>query len=257
MTTQTGKVQNLVRTVTRGTVLVSCVAACLAEYLVTASLGGLNPRRRVRILGKWSARALRRIGVQWTLAGQPPEQGMIVSNHLSYLDILLFSAVSSCAFVAKQEVRAMPVVGWIATLCGTIYIDRSRRVETHAIRPQMEAALAAGQRLVLFPEGTSYDGSKLLPFHSSLFEPAVALQTPVTAAFLRYDVADGDAATVVCYWGKMTLFPHLLKLLSKESIQATLKFSPQALRFTNRKEAARVMQEQVEHLREAPEQVTA
>lgn len=171
---------------------------------------------------------LRRIGVQWSVTGQPPASGLIVSNHLSYLDILLFSAVSGCAFVAKREVRAWPGVGWIATLCGTIYVDRSRRAETHAIRPQMEAALAAGQRLVLFPEGTSYDGSKVLPFHSSLFEPAVALQTPVTAAFIRYSLPDGDAATQVCYWGEMTLLPHLLKLLAKESIQANLTFSSQA-----------------------------
>ncbi|MFI5104316.1 MAG: lysophospholipid acyltransferase family protein [Terriglobales bacterium] len=257
MTNKTGKTQKLLRTAIRGAVLGSSVVACLAEYLAMASLGRLTPSSRGQILGKWSARVLRRIGVQWSVTGQPPASGLIVSNHLSYLDILLFSAVSGCAFVAKREVRAWPGVGWIATLCGTIYVDRSRRAETHAIRPQMEAALAAGQRLVLFPEGTSYDGSKVLPFHSSLFEPAVALQTPVTAAFIRYSLLDGDAATDVCYWGTMILLPHLLKLLAKESIQATLTFSPQDWRFTNRKEAARFMQQQVEHLRETPAQLPA
>jgi 1-acyl-sn-glycerol-3-phosphate acyltransferase len=257
VTNKTGKMRTLLRTAIRGAVLGGSVVACLVEYLVMASLGRLTPHNRGWILGKWSARVLRRIGVQWTVTGQPPASGLIVSNHLSYLDILLFSAVSGCAFVAKREVRAWPGVGWIATLCGTIYVDRSRRAETNAVRSQMEAALAAGQRLVLFPEGTSYDGSKLLPFHSSLFEPAVVLQTPVTAAFIRYSLADGDAATDVCYWGEMTMLPHLLKLLAKESVQATLTFAPQAMRFTERKEAARRMQEQVEQLRETPAQLPA
>jgi 1-acyl-sn-glycerol-3-phosphate acyltransferase len=110
--------------------------------------------------------------------------------------------------------------------------------------------------LVLFPEGTSHDGSGLLPFYSSLFQPAVEVNAPVSAAFLTYTISDGDAATDVCYWGDMTLFPHLMKLLTKESVRATVRFAPEVFHFTDRKEAARVMRQQVERLRDEQLQST-
>ena len=92
-------------------------------------------------------------------------------------------------------------MGWIATLARTIYVDRSRRSETHSIQPEIQSALAAGLRLFLFPEGTSSDGSRVLPFHSSLFQPAIDLQVPVSAACIEYTIPDGVAATEACYYG--------------------------------------------------------
>lgn len=194
---------------------------------------------------------MRNLNVQWTVIGHPPERGLIVSNHLSYLDILIFIAAGCPSFVAKQEVRSWPGIGRVAAMCGTIYIDRTRRSSTNVVRSQMETALVAGQRMVLFPEGTSSDGSKLLPFHSSLFESAVAAQAPITAAVITYTISEGDAGTDVCYWGDMTMIPHVLKMLYKGSVQATLRFSPQVFHFTSRKEAADTMRKEVERLREA------
>jgi 1-acyl-sn-glycerol-3-phosphate acyltransferase len=140
-------------------------------------------------------------------------------------------------------------VGWIATLAGTIYVDRSRRSETHAIQPEIQSALSAGLRLFLFPEGTSSDGSRVLPFHSSLFQPAVDLQAPVSAAHIAYTIPDGDSGTEACYWGTMRLFPHLINLLGKHSVTAAVNFSRNVFHFTDRKQAARQMQQEVEHLR--------
>ena len=147
------------------------------------------------------------MGIHVQVTGAPAGAGLIASNHLSYLDILVYSAIAPCAFVAKREVRAWPAVGWIATLAGTIYVDRSRRSETHTIQPEIQSALAAGLRLFLFPEGTSSDGSRVLPFHSSLFQPAVDLQVPVSAASIEYAIPDGVAAAEACYFGTMTLLP--------------------------------------------------
>src|SRR5262249_54040859 len=155
-----------------------------------------------------------------------PGGGLIASNHLSYLDILVYSTIAPCAFVAKREVRSWPGVGWIATLAGTIYIDRSRRTETHTIQPEIQSALAGGLRLFLFPEGTTSDGSRVLRFPSPLFQPAVDLQAQVSAAAISYSVPDGNPGTDACYWGDMTLFPHLIHLLTKRSVTATVKFSP-------------------------------
>ncbi|MFI5104915.1 MAG: lysophospholipid acyltransferase family protein, partial [Terriglobales bacterium] len=191
------------------------------------------------------------MGIAIDVTGSPAGAGLIASNHLSYLDILVYSAIAPCAFVAKREIRGWPAVGWIATLAGTIYVDRSRRTATHTIQPEIQAALAGGLRLFLFPEGTSSDGSCVLRFHSSLFQPAVDLQAPVSAASISYSVPDGNAGADACYWGEMTLFPHLINLLSRHSVTATVKFSPAFFRFTDRKQAARQMHQAVEQLRHA------
>jgi 1-acyl-sn-glycerol-3-phosphate acyltransferase len=139
-------------------------------------------------------------------------------------------------------------VGWIATLAGSIYVDRSRRSETHTVQPEIQSVLANGLRLFLFPEGTSSDGSRVQRFYSSLFQPAVDLQVQVSAAAISYSIPDGEPGTDACYWGDMTLFPHLIKLLAKHSVTATVRFSTASFRFTDRKQAALQMHHEVEQL---------
>jgi 1-acyl-sn-glycerol-3-phosphate acyltransferase len=235
----------------RGVLAFCCVCGCLTDFMFHAMVGRLNTRSRASILQRWSARLLSFLRVDIQVDGEIPQRGLIVSNHLSYLDILIYSAVSACVFVSKREVKSWPGVGWISSLSGTIYIDRARRTDTHSVQEEMQAPLSSGMRLVLFPEGTSSDGSRLLHFHSSLFQPAVDLKAPITAAAIDYLVTDGNAALEACYWGDMTLLPHVLNLLTKESVQATLRFSCEQLTFKDRKEAARVMQSRVEQLRSA------
>ncbi len=230
-------------------VAVYCVLGCLAEYGVHAATGRLRERVRARILSKWSRRLLGGMKVSVIVHGDLPERGLIVSNHLSYLDILVFSSVCECVFVSKQEVKSWPGIGWIASLAGTIYIDRSRRTETQTVQADMQSALNSGLRLVLFPEGTSTDGSTVLHFHSSLFQPALELDAPITAAALHYFIPDGDAAREACYWGDRVLLPHLLNLFTKQSVRAVVRFSGEQQRFSDRKEAARIMRMQVERLR--------
>src|SRR5262249_52037916 len=168
-----------------------CISACLLEHLLNIVIRRTRLAQRPYPLHRWSARLLPWVGVTVDCQGRPPEGGLIVSNHVSYLDILVFSGGARCAFVAKREVRSWPGVGWIATLGGAIYIDRARRDDTHSIQPQMAASLAAGVRLVLFPEGTSSDGTQVLPFRSSLFQPAVENQAPITPACISYEIEDG------------------------------------------------------------------
>lgn len=226
-----------------------CVLGCLLDFGMQAVLGRWNRETRARVLQRWSARLLSGIGVRIEVSGNLPDPGLIVCNHLSYLDILVFSAVAKSVFVSKREVKSWPGIGWISSFSGTVYIDRARRAETHAIQSDMQSALSNGMRLVLFPEGTSSDGSQVMHFHSSLFQPALDAGVRITAAAIAYSLPDGDAAQEACYWGEMTLLPHLLNLLTKESVRASLKFSQQHLQFSDRKEAARTMRFEVERLR--------
>jgi 1-acyl-sn-glycerol-3-phosphate acyltransferase len=243
--------KRIARVIVRGTGLAWGVTGCLAEYFVRRFAGRLSEQTRIAVLHRWSRRTLPRMGIDIDVIGSPTGAGLIASNHLSYLDIMVYSAVAPCAFVSKREVRGWPAVGWIATLAGTIYLDRSRRKETHSIQPEMQAALAGNLRLFLFPEGTSTDGSSVLPFHSSLFQPAVDLNAPVSAACIAYTVPDGNPGADACYWGEMSLFPHLINLLSKHSVTATVKFSRDSFRFTDRKQAAQQMHQEVERLTHA------
>jgi len=216
----------------------------------------MQEQARIEVLHRWSRKGLRNSGIRVEVTGSPAAAGLIASNHLSYLDILVYSSIAPCAFIAKREVRSWPAVGWIATLAGTIYVDRSRRSETHTIQPEIQSALAAGLRLFLFPEGTSSDGSHVLPFHSSLFQPAVDLQVPVSAACIEYTIPDGVAATEACYYGEMKLFPHLLNVLSKHSVVARVTFSSNSFLFSDRKQASLKMHEEVERLRFSKVEVT-
>jgi 1-acyl-sn-glycerol-3-phosphate acyltransferase len=241
--------KRMARVMIRGSGLLWGIIGCLGEYFVRRLGGRLSEQARIEVLHRWSRRTLPRMGIAIEAAGPPIAVGLIASNHLSYLDILVYSAIAPCAFVSKREVRSWPAVGWIATLAGTIYLDRSRRSETHTIQPEILSALSGGLRLFLFPEGTSSDGSRVLPFHSSLFQPAVDLQAPVSAAHIAYAIPDGDSGTEACYWGTMRLFPHLINLLGKHSVTATVNFSQNSFRFADRKQAAQQMQQEVERLR--------
>lgn len=224
------------------------MSGCLLEFAVKLAAGKRDAASRARVLHKWSARLLQWYNVSVNVEGAPPAQGLIVSNHVSYLDILVFSAAVPCAFVSKKEVRSWPGVGWAATMAGCVYIDRTRRSATRSIQPQIHAALTGGSRLVLFPEGTSSDGKQLLPFRSSLLQPAVADRAPITAAYVHYELDDGDPAFDVCYWGDMTLAAHALKLFTKNGVRATLRFAPAADVFTGRKEAAEKLWNEVNAL---------
>jgi len=228
------------------------VLACLFEYLINALTGRTSLLHRINVLHRWSARVLPWLGVSFAGHGPVPAGGLVVSNHLSYLDILVFSAIAPCAFVAKREIKSWPGIGWVATLAGTIYIDRSRPDNTHSIQPQMAAALAGGVRVILFPEGTSSNGRQVLPFRSSLFQPAIENHTPITAACISYEIEDGDPAVDVCYYGTMVLGPHAAKLFGKGGVTANLRFGDGAKVFSDRKEAARELYEEVNALRNQP-----
>jgi 1-acyl-sn-glycerol-3-phosphate acyltransferase len=182
-------------------------------------------------------------------AGKIPSQGLLISNHVSYLDILLLSSLTPSVFVAKREVKSWPVMGMLARLGGTVFIDRQRRLHVGEVNDEIQNALADGALVVVFPEGTSSDGKTILPFKSSLLEPATQQKHPLTISCIRYTLADGDAGAEVCYWGDAVFLPHLLNLLSKHSVRATVRFAPVASHSTDRKELAQQLHAAVSGLK--------
>lgn len=178
-----------------------------------------------------------------------PQGGLLVCNHLSYLDILVLSSIRPCVFVAKRDVAAWPLFGWLARAAGTIFVDRRRRVATGVVVDLMRGVMANDSLVVLFPEGTSSDGSTVLPFKSALLEPALQLNCPVSVGAIDYSLPEGSVADEVCYWRDMTLVPHLVNLLSKAEVKSKLSFARFDPHDVGRKQLALELRREIVRLR--------
>jgi len=190
-----------------------------------------------RWLQRWTREGLRALRIDVEAFGPTPAQGVLVSNHLSYIDILVFSAITPCTFVSKSEVGSWPVIGRLTMRAGTILVRRDTKSHVGEVNGLIGERLRRGELVVFFPEGTSTDGSKVLPFHSSLFEAAVGNGLLIQAAQISYVAEDGNAGTDVCYWGDMTLATHLWKLFGLKRVHARVRFGPPA-KYADRKTAA-------------------
>jgi len=208
----------------------------------------LELQDRAQWLHASCARILRRLKIETASRGQRPAQGLICSNHLSYLDILVYAAVLPCVFVSKREVARWPAIGWFARAGGTIFVDRQSRTGTGEVTRQIASVLEQGVPVLLFPEGTSTDGSVVQRFHPSLLEPAVQLNAEMTAAAIGYRALDAPERDM-CWYGEAAFTPHLIRTMARGSIRAEVEFYPGPAVHRERKAAAIELREQVQALR--------
>jgi 1-acyl-sn-glycerol-3-phosphate acyltransferase len=178
------------------------------------------------------------MGIEITVEGVFPERGAVISNHLSYLDIVVFAALHPCVFVSKEEVRKWPVVGWMTTMSGTVYVARGHGGSAMRARKGMQAALDAGLPVVFFPEGTTSNGSQLLKFHSGLLSQVTSGDAPVTAAYLRYGFVEDNGRDVsvandVCYWGDRNMLAHIFNFLGLRGVRAEVRFAEEPIAFSS------------------------
>jgi 1-acyl-sn-glycerol-3-phosphate acyltransferase len=200
-------------------------------------------------------RLLRIFRTQPQVSGAVPSRGLLVSNHLSYFDILVLASISPAVFVAKHEVKSWPVFGWFARLAGTVFVDRERRTHVGQVADEIQSALDRGVLVILFPEGTSSGGETVLPFKSALLEPATRRAHCLSVSLIQYAIDDGNVSEEICYWKDMTLVPHVLNLLSKRTVRASVRFNQVTDRSTDRKELARQLHGEVLRLKNAPDAV--
>jgi lyso-ornithine lipid O-acyltransferase len=224
------------------------VAASFGRRRMQTGARALTPRERAHWLRDAASMVLRRIGMEVVADGDPPPHGLVVSNHLSYLDVLAYASTMPCVFVAKQEVRGWPVFGRFATMAGTVYVDRRRgRANDNAVA-WMDEALAAGVPVVLFPEGTSSDGAQVLHLHSRFFGPAICANAMVTAAAIGY-ASSTAAEAALAYRGEDVFGTHLVRTLGQRHLKARVIFAAEGKRYADRKEAARATHSEVAWLR--------
>lgn len=210
-------------------------------------------------LHRFCARALHGMGIGIDVTGTFPARGAMISNHLSYLDIVVYAALHPCVFVSKAEIERWPVVGWMTTMSGTVYVARGHGGSAVRARKGMQAALDAGLPVVFFPEGTTSNGTGLLKFHSGLLGQVMDGAAQVTAACIRYELGAGNEPGVtveddVCYWGDRNMVAHVFKFLGLRGVRVKVRFADAPIEFSveglHRKHAAVEARAAVEQLRQ-------
>jgi lyso-ornithine lipid O-acyltransferase len=217
------------------------------------SIAKKNPTLHERALWqqKIAQGMLRALEVEVTLTGHIPQEGLLVSNHLSYLDAIVIAAQAPVVFVAKSEVIHWPLIGRLLKAAGTILANRHRRTSTGETAAEMRQAMECGLPVVFFPEGTSSNGSEVLPFKPALLQIALQIQKPITPAAISYAASSGDLAHDVCYWGDHTFASHIVRLAKIQNLTAHFIIGQTPTLPSDRKTAAQILHSEVSMLRKS------
>lgn len=202
-----------------GRLLLEFARAALVLWLLFPRLERDDKLRHIQ---RWARRVLLILEVEVQCHGPSPatRAGLVVANHLSWLDILVIQSLLPGVFVAKTEVRHWPVLGWMARTCATIFVERSSRKSARTMIDDTLTAFQQGYSVIAFPEGTSSDGSDLAVFHANIFEGAIKAGTHVQPVTLRYlDGRTGLPTDAVAFIGDMTLVSSLRKVMAKSALK--------------------------------------
>jgi 1-acyl-sn-glycerol-3-phosphate acyltransferase len=237
----------------RAAIKILSVALWTASLCLIWALGSfgtlLFPRARVRwrhrVVRTWARALCNILGVRIHMTGTPPQAPFfLVANHLTYLDILLLYTRVDGVFIAKRDMRHWPVLGPLANLFGTIWVNREVRRDAVRVLDLIDESIARGDGVILFAEGTTSAGNALLPMRPALFDWAAREQYPVHYATLGYRSDPGiPAHLVVGWWGEMPFLGHAWNLCRLRGVDALLDFGPEPIIAPTRGElAARVEQ---------------
>jgi 1-acyl-sn-glycerol-3-phosphate acyltransferase len=217
-------------------------------------------QQRAEWLHYFCLRALRWMGIAVRWQGPFPERGVVIANHLGYLDVIALAAVHRCVFVGKSEIRRWPLFGWMTTMSGTLYVERGSGGSAERAKAGMQGVSNAELPLVFFPEGTCSLGDTVLPFHSGLLSQAMSAGQPITAALIRYRLTEDNGPYLsladVCFWDDTLLVKHIFRLLALRGLEVELRFADAPIAFSpaaagERRIAAHEARAAVLQLREA------
>jgi len=197
----------------------------LATALRRSSLR--NPHERERLMRRWSRRLLQVLKVRTTVKGVPVPQGkpvLFVANHVSWLDIQALSSVDAARFVAKTEVREWPLVGAIAARARSLFIERGSRRDAARVKDEIAAALRAGDRVAVFPEATTTDGTRLKFFYAALLQAAVDTGALVQPVAIRYPDEKGGANPAAAYVDNTSFVSSLFRILREPNLEVQITF---------------------------------
>ena len=236
------------RAIRRAIALVLAIVLSILRYWLLRLRGPITMERRA-LWGQQTARIiLACVGIRCRVEGTPPTQGLVVANHLSIIDVLILSADMPCFFVAKIEVGGFSYFGKAARCSGTIFLDRSSLESAMSVADQMIERFKLQIPVLLFPEGTSTDGLKLLPFHPRLIDPATSTGTQITTATVRYVLKGGTPEKELCWWGDESFGTHMLKVIGVAGFTAIVRFGEPRI-YPDRRTAADATRAEIAEMR--------
>ncbi|MFD1341292.1 lysophospholipid acyltransferase family protein [Litorisediminicola beolgyonensis] len=247
-----GWLRVVLRGVPMGTLVFGGLATLLLTRLIERPLFGVDRPVTPWITQMVCRGSLRILGLTLTVSGPRIDgPGAIVANHSSWLDIFVLNARRNVYFVSKSEVAGWPGIGWLARATGTVFIRRDPR-EAARQRAVFEDRLRHGHRLLFFPEGTSTDGRRVLPFKSTLFAAffteALREDLQLQAVTVIYHAPEGESPRFYGWWGDMEFGPHLLKSLAARRhgrVELVLHPPVRVAEARDRKSLARDLEERV------------
>jgi len=202
-------------------------------------------------LNLWGKSVCKILSIKVEVVGDIPEPPFfLVSNHLSYVDIMIYFSTLKTTFVSKAEVKNWPVIGFMARTLEIIFIDRRRKSDVARVNQSVADQISEYKGVVLFPEGTTSSGESLLPFKPSILEHPAKSQMPVHYAYITYETGpnDVDAVNSVCWWNDESFGSHFLKFAENRAIKARIRFGGEALHKSDRKELAAELYKKVKKL---------
>jgi 1-acyl-sn-glycerol-3-phosphate acyltransferase len=204
--------------------LITALWTCAAVFPFTDGAG------RAWRIRHWSGQLLTICRVQVEIDGAASlQQGLhalLVSNHVSWLDIFVINSIYPCRFVAKSDIRDWPLIGWLCERAGSVFIARGRLRDVRRIFQDLVVSLQRGEHIAFFPEGTTAAQGGLLPFHANLFEAAIDAQVPVLPCALRYVDTQGCLHPTVDFIGDMSFAESMIAILRGGRIIARLAVLP-------------------------------
>ena len=236
------------RAARRAVALGLALVLCVVRFWLGRLHGPYTLERRALWLHSTARSVMTSLGIGVRLEGRPPTDGLVVANHLSYLDIVILSAAMPCFFVSKVEVDGWPFFGEAARSGGTIFLDRASRSSANRAAREISERLQLSIPVLLFPEGTSTDGSRVLRFHSRLIDPAASAGAHITAAAIRYVIEDGTEERELCWFGDEQFLTHLWKVLGKAGFTAEVHFGAPRV-YSDRRAAAAATHAEIEAMR--------
>ena len=219
-----GFMRNVVAIIKLVKVVAHLLHGLLVVYVIFPKLTQAQKNKRIEV---WAGVSLAKFAIKLIVNGRPPKAGpvLLVSNHISWLDILVIHAAGHCRFVSKADIKHWPVLGTLTTSAGTLYIERESRRDAMRVVHHMCEALTAGDIVAVFPEGTTGNGIALLPFHANLLQAAIAVDAPVQPIALSFiDLATGHTSQAASFVGDETLLGSLWSTLKSSNLAAVATY---------------------------------
>lgn len=194
-------------------------------WIIKTQFAKISQKQRADHVQQWSAQLVQVLGLELRIIGTPIQSGLLVANHISWLDNVAIHAAHFCRFVAKSDIKSWPVIGYLTDQSGMLFVERTSRKDSHRVVQIVAEQLRKGDCVAVFPEGTTGAGRELLPFHANMIQSAIDADAQVQPIAIRFtDTASGEQSFAACFVGDDTLIQSVWRTLNAKSITVTLQF---------------------------------